>query len=136
MASTRADEEPAPSGIDLPPGVNWSRGWSWFRVTRSRHRALRVGVFVVGLLLVLAGAAAWLVSALLSLPAVFLGLWVWSREFHWGHRLFKGFLRHARSLWSRVKARPLRWALITIAGVGSAWGAYWALQHLYLRGMG
>ena len=136
MASTRAEGEPAPSGIDLPPGVNWSRELRWFREYRIRHRVLRVGVFAVGLLLVLAGATAWLVSTLLSLPAVFLGLWVWSREFHWGHRLFKGFLQHAQALWSRVKARPVRWTLITIGGVAVAWGAYRALGHFQLFGMG
>jgi hypothetical protein len=136
MASTRAEQEPAPSGIHLPPGVNWSRGCRWFREHRSRHRVLRVGVFALGLLLVLAGAAAWLVSALLSLPAVFLGLWVWSREFHWGHRLFTAFSRSASSLWSRAKARPVRWALITVGGVVVAWGAYWALGHFRLLGLG
>src|SRR3712207_8576722 len=52
-------------------------------------------LFRSGLLLILVGAAMWLVSALLAAPPAFAGLWVWSREFHWGHRLFRWFLRRA-----------------------------------------
>ena len=130
MVSRAAAERPARSGIVLPPGTtSRSRCWSWCRENRSRHRLLRVGVFVVGLLLILLGAAMWLFSALLSAPPVFVGLWLWSREFHWGHRLFKAFLRRARSLASRMKARPMRWAVITVAGVGVAWAVYWAWGH-------
>jgi hypothetical protein len=136
VASTRAEEQPARSGIVLPPGVSRSRWWSWFRENRGRHRLFRAGVFVVGLLLILVGAAMWLLSALLALPPVFVGLWLWSREFHWGHRLFTAFLRRAWSLWSRVRARPTRWAFITLGGVGVACAAYWAWGHYGLVGMG
>ena len=86
----------------------------------------RAGVFVVGLLLILTGAAMWVISALLAAPPAFAGLWVWSREFHWGHRLFRGFLHRARSMWSRARARPLLWGFITLAGIGGAWATYWA----------
>jgi hypothetical protein len=136
VASTRAEEQPARSGIALPPGVSRSRWWSWFRENRGRHRLFRVGVFVVGLILVLVGGAMWLVSLLLAVPPVFVGLWVWSREFHWGHRLFRSFLRRAASLWSRVRSRPVRWAVITLGGVGVACAGYWAWLHYGLVGMG
>lgn len=136
MASTRADEPPARSGIDLPLGVNRSREWIWFRENRRRHLPFRAGVFAVGLVLIAVGAALWLISALLCMPAVSLGLWVWSREFHWGHRLFTGFLKRAQSLWLRAKAQPARWALITIGGVAAAWAGYWAVGHFRLLGIG
>lgn len=130
VVSTAAEERPARSGIVLPPGTTRRSGWwSWCRENRRRHRLLRVGVFVVGLLLILVGAAMWLFSALLAVPPVFIGLWLWSREFHWGHRLFRAFLRVTRSLASRVKARPMRWAVITVVGVGAAWGGFWAWGH-------
>jgi len=116
--------------------VSRSRWWSWFRENRGRHRLFRVGVFVVGLILVLVGAAMWLVSLLLAVPPVFVGLWVWSREFHWGHRLFRSFLRRAASLWSRVRSRPVRWAVITLGGVGVGCAGYWAWVHYGLVGMG
>jgi hypothetical protein len=108
----------------MPRGVNRAKGW--FRETKTRHRVFRVGVFLVGVGLVVGGATMWLVSTVLSLPVVFLGLWVWSREFHWGHRLFRAFLRWAESLWCRVRSHPVRWAILTVGGVGAAWAAYWA----------
>ncbi len=134
MGSTRAPEEPAGSGIALPPGVARSRWWNWCRETMGRHRVLRAGVFVVGLLLMVVSAAMWLFSLLLAVPPMFVGLWVWSREFLWGHRLFRVFLRRTHSLWERVKARPVRWSLITVAGVASAWAGYWAWGHYGLPG--
>ena len=137
MVSTAAEERPARSGIALPPGTtSRSRWWCWCRETERRHRLLRVGVFVVGLLLILVGVVMWLVSALLAVPPVFVGLWLWSREFHWGHRLFKAFLGRARSLSSRVKARPMRWAVVTVAGVGVAWALYWVWGHYGLPTVG
>lgn len=135
MGSTRADEEPAGSGIVLPPGVSRTRWWTWFRANRGRHRAFRVGVFVVGLVLTLGGAAMWLVSSLLAALPVLLGLWVWSREFHWGHRLYGASLRQGRAMWSRVRLRPVRWALITVAGFGAAWAGYWAWGQYGLPGV-
>lgn len=134
MASSRVEEPPAPSGISLPLGVNRARGW--FRATRARHRLYRVGVFLAGVVLTVVGATMWLISTVLSLPAVFLGLWVWSREFHWGHRLFTWFMRRARDMWCRVQAHPLRWTVYTVAGVASAWLAYWAWVQHGLPGMG
>jgi hypothetical protein len=136
VASTQAEDEPARSGIALPPGVSRSQWWSWFRENRGRHRLFRVGVFVVGLALILVGAAMWLLSLLLAVPPVFVGLWVWSREFSWAHRLFGAFLRRAWSLWSRVKKRPVRWALITLGGVSLAGAGYWAWGHYGLVGVG
>jgi hypothetical protein len=136
VASTPAEDQPARSGIALPPGVSRSRRWSWFRENRGRHRLFRSGVFVVGLLLVLVGAAMWLVSLLLAAPPVFLGLWLWSREFRWAHRLFWAFVRRAKSLWTRVRARPARWAVITLGGVSVACAGYWAWGHYGLVGMG
>jgi hypothetical protein len=85
----------------------------------------RAGVFVAGLVLVVVSAVAWLLSALLAAPAMFLGLWVWAQEFHWARRLFRAFLHRARALWARMRARPVRWTLITVGGIAAAWGAYW-----------
>ena len=126
MPSTKTRPRPDPSGFTRPVGASRSGWLSWFRDRQHRHAMWRAGVFVVGLLLILVGAAMWLVSALLAAPPAFAGLWVWSREFHWGHRLFRWFLRRARSLWSRARERPMRWGLITLGGIGAAGAAYWA----------
>jgi hypothetical protein len=136
MASTRADQPPARSGIVLPPGVSRSKRWSWFRENLTRHRIFRVGIFIAGTLLVVVGAGMWLLSALLAAPPALAGLWLLSREFHWGHRLFRALLRRAESLWSRAKARPLRWVTITIVGLAVAAAGYWACGHYGIVGMG
>ena len=129
MSSTRTRAQLQPSGFTLPPGGRQARWCAWFRSERNRHRWFRAGVFVVGLILLLAGAAMWLVSVLLAAPLVLAGSWVWSRDFHWGHRLFHGILDRLRSMWSRARARPVRWGLMTLAGVASAWAGSWGWQQ-------
>ena len=93
MPSISTEGRPAGSGIVVRPGGCASRSgrWTWLREERGRHLLFRAGVSLVGLLLILAGAAMCLLSALLAIPPVFLGVWVWSREFHWGHELSRAF---------------------------------------------
>ncbi|HYO40395.1 MAG TPA: hypothetical protein VER39_12155 [Nocardioidaceae bacterium] len=112
-----------------------SRWWTWLRGTRGRHQFLRAGVFVAGLFMMLLGAFMWLFSLLLAVPPLFVGLWVWSREFHWGHRLYRAFLRRAGSLWARIKLRPARWGLLTAAGLAAAVAGYWAWGYFGLPGV-
>ena len=92
----------------------------------------RGGVFLAGLVLVLVGAALWMFSVLLTLPPLFAGLWIWSSEFRWGHRLLRIFTGHAHQLWGRVRARPLRWSARTVLGVASGAAASWAASHFHL----
>ena len=126
MSATKTRDKPERSGLIVPPAARRFRWCSWFRAGRSRHLVFRAGVFVVGLGLILLAAAMWLISALLAAPPAFAGLWLWAHEFHWGHRLLLGFVRRVRSLWSRAKARPMRWCVITLGGITAAWAAYWA----------
>ncbi len=90
-------------------------------------RCYRCGVFVVGLLAVLLGGALWLLSVLLAAPAVLAGVWLWSREFHWARRLLGVLSRYGKRLSARVRRRPLRWALITAAGLAVGAGTCWAV---------
>ncbi len=108
-------------------------GWrAWLRRKPAVGPCFRFGVFLAGLVLVLAGAALWLFSALLTLPPVLAGLWIWSKEFHWGHRLFHAFLHRARRVWASVRVRPLRWSVLTAVGVASGAGGSWAIGHFHL----
>jgi hypothetical protein len=88
----------------------------------------RIGVFVVGLLLALLGAAAWLVSVLLTAPLMLAGVWVWAREFHWAERLLGRVRRWAGSIGRRVKERPLRWGVGTAVSLVGTATAYWLLM--------
>jgi len=85
----------------------------------------RLGLLLAGAALMVLGAAAWLLSVLLTAPLVLAGLWVWAREFDWAERLFRRVLRWARSLWRRARARPVRWGAMTAAGFGGTAAAYW-----------
>ena len=91
----------------------------------TRNAFARIGIFVIGFVLVVLGAAAWLLSVLLTVPFMFAGLWVWSREFHWAHRLFGRFLGWGRSLWQRLRAHPVRWGVSTAVSLGCTTAAYW-----------
>jgi hypothetical protein len=81
------------------------------------ERCYRGSVFAVGLLVVLAGCALWLLSVLVAIPAVFAGVWLWSKEFEWGRRLLRCLRQYAGRLLQRVRRRPARWTVITVAGV-------------------
>lgn len=89
---------------------------------------LRVLVFLAGLVLVLAGAALWLFSGLLTAPLVLAGLWVWSWEFAWARRLQHRFRLHVQALWKRVRHRPARWTLATVSSVAVGAAGYWSFM--------
>ncbi len=88
----------------------------------------RTGIFVVGLVLALLGAAAWLVSVLLTAPLMLAGVRVWACEFHWAERLLGRVERWAGSLWQRVKERPLPWGVGTAVSLAGTATAYWLLM--------
>ena len=89
-------------------------------------------VFVVGALLVLVGAVLWMVSLLLCLPFLMAGLWTWSREFHWGSRMYHAVLDRARHAWASARARPRRWAAASTAGLAAGAALTWAGGHFHV----
>ncbi len=98
------------------------------RRTTGANFGLRALVFVAGLVLVLAGAAMWLFSGLLTAPLVLAGLWVWSWEFAWARRLQHRFRLHVRALWKRVRRRPARWTLATLSSIAVGAVGYWGFM--------
>ena len=96
---------------------------------RKRGSALRrATVFALGSVLHVLAAAAWLFSVLLTAPLMVAGLWIWSREFEWAERWLGRCVRWSSSLWQQVKAHPVKWGAMTIAGVGVTATAYWLLM--------
>lgn len=92
----------------------------------------RVGVFLLGAVLVLGGAVLWVVSSLLCLPLLLAGLWTWSREFHWGARLHVAVLGRAARLMRAARARPGRWTALTGAGLACGAVVTWAGDHFHV----
>ncbi len=96
--------------------------------------AYRIGIFVVGLLLVLLGAALTVLPGPLTIPPVLAGLYVWSTEFAFARRFFAAFRRQAVAAWQHAKQHPVSSAAITVGGLAAAGAVIWAVGHFQLVG--
>ena len=118
----------------LLPRIAEDFGWNE-QTALLANTLVSVGVFVVGLVLVLGGAGLWMFSLLLCLPVVLAGLWTWSREFHWGHRLYAAVSARAALLWATARSRPGHAALLSVGGLASGAALSWlaASAHVVER---
>jgi putative transmembrane protein PGPGW len=99
---------------------------------RSRpglRQVWRAGVFAAGLLCVAAGAALVVLPGPLTIPPIVLGLWIWSTEFAWAHRLFASGRRKGQQAWEQAKQHPVSSSLVTGGGLAGAAVAVWAVVH-------
>ena len=94
--------------------------------------AYRVGVFIVGLLLIALGIGLAVLPGPLTIPPVLLGLWIWSTEFRFAERFFDSFKRKGQEAWAHAKAHPTRASAVTVAGLAAAGAAMWAVTHYQL----
>src|SRR5690242_8091920 len=100
--STTSDEANPTPGLGVAAPV--PRG-SWRDRTRRKPgigHAYRVGVFVLGLAFIALGIALAVLPGPLTIPPVLLGLYVWSTEFSWAHRLFESFKQKGREAWQHA----------------------------------
>ena len=91
-----------------------------------RH-AWKTGVFLVGLALIAGGFALAVLPGPLTIPPVLLGLWIWSTEFDWAHRIFQRFKKQGEEAWEAAKRHPVRSTIGTVAGLAMAGVAVWAV---------
>ena len=94
--------------------------------------AWRIGVFLAGLLCIAAGFALAVLPGPLTIPPVLFGLWIWSTEFEWAHRLFASFQRKGKDAWEHAKRHPVTSAFGTVGGLVLAGVAIWAVYHFHL----
>jgi hypothetical protein len=92
----------------------------------------RVGVFLAGLLCIAAGFALAVLPGPLTIPPVLLGLWIWSTEFQWAHRLFEKFREKGKEAWAHAKRHPVSSTVLTVGGLVLAGVAFWAVRHYAL----
>ena len=104
------------------------------RTKPGMAQAWPVAVFVVGLLLIALGVGLAVLPGPLTIPPILLGLWVWSTEFAWAHRLLAPFKKKAKDAWAHGKRRPVSSTLVTIGGLAAAAVAFWAIGHYQLLG--
>ena len=127
--SAEADPAPALGGAAPAPRGGWRD-----RVRRKPGigQAYRVGIFVVGLALIALGGAAVLLPGPWTIPPIVLGLYVWSTEFSWAHRLFEHAKRKGQEAWANAKRHPVSTAAVTIAGLVGIAIAIFAVEHWHL----
>jgi len=93
-------------------------GWrARLRRTPGGAQLLQVLVFVLGLLFILLGVALVALPGPLTIPPILVGLYIWSTEFGWAHRLLERAKVSAREAWEKAKNKPLVSALVTIGGL-------------------
>src|SRR3954464_8205657 len=93
--------------------------------------AWRVGVFLAGLLCIAAGFALAVLPGPLTIPPVLFGLWIWSTEFRWAHRLFQKFREKGDAAWEHAKRHPVSSTILTVLGLAAAAAAIWATSHYH-----
>jgi hypothetical protein len=78
---------------------------------------LQALVFLLGLFFILLGLALAALPGPLTIPPILLGVWIWSTEFAWAHRLLERAKRSAQEAWEQAKRKPVTSALITGSGL-------------------
>jgi hypothetical protein len=94
--------------------------------------AWRFGVFLAGLLFIAACFALAVLPGPLTIPPVLFGLWIWSTEFRWAHRLFQKFREKGDKAWEHAKLHPVSSTIFTVLGLVAAGAAIWATSHYHL----
>ena len=102
------------------------------RTTPGLRHVWRSAVFVLGLLCIAAGGALVVLPGPLTIPPIVLGLWIWSTEFEWAHRLFSSARRKGGEAWGHTKRRPIASALVTGGGLLVACAVVWGVEHFHL----
>ena len=108
------------------------------RMRRRRHTRLawRGGVFLAGLLCILAGFALVVLPGPLTIPPIIVGLWLWSTEFEWAHRFFASWKEKGKDAWEHARRHPVSSGVITVGGLVGAGVVIWAVLHYDLMDKG
>jgi drug/metabolite transporter (DMT)-like permease len=93
---------------------------------RLRHFR-RIGLFVAGLVCILAGLALAVLPGPLTIPPVLLGLYLWSLEFEFAARFFDRMKEKGDAAWEQAKCKPVISALVTGGGLVAAGAVMWAV---------
>ena len=93
-------------------------GWrARLRRTPGGAQLLQVLVFLLGLLFILLGIALVALPGPLTIPPILLGLYIWSTEFGWAHRLLERAKVSACEAWEKAKEKPVTSGLVTVSGL-------------------
>lgn len=110
-----------------PPGVR-----ARIRRTPVVAQMYRLGVLLVGGLLIAAGLALAVLPGPLTIPPVLLGLWIWSTEFRFARRLLEIMRVRAGAALLHARAHLVRSTIITAVGLVGAAVAVGVIRHYEL----
>jgi len=129
MASSRTDPDERADALGGERPV--PRGSFRERMRGRTHTRLawRGGVFLAGLLCILAGFALVVLPGPLTIPPIIVGLWLWSTEFEWAHRFFATWKEKGKDAWEHARRHPVSSSLVTVTGLVGAAVAIWAVVH-------
>jgi hypothetical protein len=102
------------------------------RTTPGLRQVWRGGVFLAGLVCIMAGGVLVVLPGPLTIPPIVLGLWIWSTEFRWARRLFSSARKKGSEAWEQAKRRPVASAFVTGGGLLVACAAVWGVEHFQL----
>ena len=100
---------------------------------RGPRYAYQAGVFLLGLLVIVACLGLWtFLPAPLAIPPMLIGLWLWSTEFGWARAPFEKLMEAGRRAREHAKERPVVFGVVTLVGLVVAAAGYWAFMHFLL----
>ena len=85
----------------------------------------RIGLFLVGLLLITLGLVLIVLPGRLTIPPILLGQWLWSREFEFARRWLRPVSARGSEAWAAAKARPVHTTVVSALGLVCAGIALW-----------
>jgi hypothetical protein len=125
---------PTGSGYNLgvPHAVTEHAGWrERVKSTRATRYAYQTGVFLLGLLVILACLGLWTVlPAPLAIPPMLIGVWIWSTEFPFAGGLLEWLRDKGQSARDYAKRHPVKFGVMAVAGFLIGVAGYWAFFQL------
>jgi uncharacterized protein (TIGR02611 family) len=134
MTSTKSRSSEANPAPGLGGAAPVPRG-SWRDRVRRKPgigQAYRVGVFLLGLAFIVLGGVAIVLPGPWTIPPILVGLYIWSTEFRWAHRLFENSKQKGKEAWAHAKRHPVSTAAVTIAGLVGIAVAIFVVEHWHL----
>jgi Putative transmembrane protein (PGPGW) len=132
VPSKPSAESAAPARTDalggqrpVPPGSFRDR----MRSRPGTRLVWRAVVFLGGLLCIAGGCALVVLPGPLTIPPIILGLWIWSTEFEWAHKLFAVWKEKGQDAWRHAKRHPVTSSMVTVGGLVLAGVVVWAVLH-------
>ena len=112
----------------MPPAATQVPGWrDRVKSHRGTRYAYQAGVFLLGLLVILACLGLWtFLPAPLAIPPMLIGVWIWSTEFSFAEGLLDWLRDKAQSGRDYAKKHPVKFGLMTTAGLLIGVAGYWA----------